>query len=72
MSDASPIADVLTQTAKVGSKALLADWIGALEESKKLVAMIEAYVVPPIEPTSLDPVDRAEVDADVDAEVTKP
>ena len=71
MSEANPVTDVLTQTAKVGSKALLADWVGALEESKKLVAMIEAYVVPPIEPASLDPKDRAEVDEEVDAEVTK-
>lgn len=69
MSEATPVADVLTQTAKVGAKALLADWVGALEESKKLVAMIEAYIVPPIAPASLDPSDRATVDAEVDAEV---
>jgi hypothetical protein len=69
MSD--PTGDILKQTAQVGVASVTMNWSLALTEAKKLVAMIEAYVVPPIEAPSLDPQDRAEVDAEVDAEVSK-
>jgi len=67
----NPTADMLTQGANVTVDIVSGNYVGALEQAKKLVAMIEAYVVPPIEAPSLDPKDRAEVDAQVDAEVSK-
>lgn len=69
MSD--PKVDMLAQTANVGASIVTGNFTGAIDQTKKLLAMIEAYVVPPIEPASLDPKDRAEVDAEVDAEVSK-
>lgn len=69
MSD--PKTDMLTQAANVTADIVTGNYIGALTEGKKLLAMIEAYVVPPIEAPSLDPVDRANVDVQVDADVSK-
>ena len=66
-----PKIDMLTQGANVTVDVMSGNYIGALEQAKKLVAMIEAYVVPPIDAASLDPGDRAEVDASIDAEVSK-
>jgi hypothetical protein len=70
MSD--PKVDMLVQTANVGAAIVSGNYIGALDQGKKLLAMIEAYVVPPIDAPALDPGDRAAVDAEVDAEVPKP
>lgn len=70
MSD--PKTDMLVQAANVGASIVTGNYVAALDQGKKLVAMIEAYIVPPINPHSLDPQDRAEVDAEVDAEITKP
>jgi len=69
MSD--PKVDMLTEAANVTASIVTGNYTGALNAGKRLVAMIEAYIVPPIDPHSLDPVDRAEVDAEVDAEVSK-
>ncbi len=70
MSD--PKSDLLTQAAMVTADILTGNYPGALAQSTKLAAMLEAYVVPPIDAASLNPSDRAEVDAAVDAEITKP
>lgn len=67
----NPVSDMLAQTANVGASIVTGNFTGAIEQTKKLLAMIEAYVVPPIEPSSLDPKDRAEVDAEVDSEISK-
>ncbi len=69
MSD--PKLDMLSQGANVTVDIVSGNYMGALDQAKKLVAMIEAYVVPPINPHSLDPQDRADVDAQIDAEVSK-
>jgi hypothetical protein len=63
---------MLIQAANLGAAIVLGNYAAALVDGKKLVAMIEAYLVPPLDATDLDPGDRAEVDAAVDAEVTKP
>ncbi len=70
MSD--PKIDMLTEAANVTAAIATGNYIGAIDPAKKLVAMIEAYVTPPIDATALDPVDRVAVDAEVDAEITKP
>jgi hypothetical protein len=62
---------MLTQGANVTVDIVAGNYVGALEQAKKLVAMINAYIVPPIDAPSLDPVDRAAVDAEVDAGVSK-
>ncbi len=70
MSD--PKVNMLMQAANVTTAIVTGNYAGAIDPAKKLLAMIEAYVTPPIDATALDPADRAAVDAEVDAEVTKP
>ncbi len=67
MSD--PKIDMLTEAANVTAAIVTGNYVGAIDPAKKLVAMIEAYVTPPIDATALDPQDRAAVDAQVDAEI---
>lgn len=69
MSD--PKVDMLSEAANVTAAIVTGNYMGALDAGRRLVAMIEAYIVPPINPHSLDPQDRAEVDAEIDAEVSK-
>jgi len=69
MSD--PKVDMLTQAANVTAAIVSGNYVGALDQGKKLLAMIEAYIVPPIAAPSLDPVDRAEVDAEINTEIPK-
>ncbi len=70
MSD--PKVDMLTEAANVTAAIVTGNYVGAIDPAKKLVAMIDAYVTPPIDATALDPQDRAVVDAEIDAEITKP
>ncbi len=70
MSD--PKVDILTASANVTIAIISGNYPAALVQAEKLAAMLEAYVTPPIDATALDPADRAAVDAEVDAEVTKP
>lgn len=69
MSD--PKMDLLVQAATVTADIVSGNYVGAAPQAVKLAAMLEAYVVPPIDATALDPADRAAVDAQVDAEVSK-
>jgi len=69
MSD--PKVDMLTEAANIGGAIVTGNYLGAIAPTKRLLAMLVAYEAPAINATSLDPGDRAEVDAEVDAEVTK-
>lgn len=65
-------AEVEAQGGKVAMALLSGNYPVAAVETAKLLAMLGALVVPPIEPASLDPGDRAAVDAEIDAEIGKP
>ncbi len=69
MSD--PRTDLLEAAAQVTADILTGNYVAAIQSAAKLGALLEVVAVPPIEPHSLDPQDRAEVDAQVDAEVSK-
>jgi hypothetical protein len=62
---------LVQQTAKLVQDAITANEVAALPDAIVLLAQLEAEFVPPIDAPSLDPVDRANVDADVDAGVSK-
>ena len=70
MTDSEKLA-LIQQTAKVVQDALTANAVAALPDAIRLLAQLEAEFVPPIDAPSLDPADRAAVDAEVDAEVSK-
>lgn len=70
MTDQEKLA-LVQQATKVVQDALTANAVAALPDALKLLAQLEAEFVPPIDAPSLDPTDRAEVDAEVDAEVSK-
>lgn len=67
-----PKQDIPLQAVKVLPLVLEQNYPAAAIEAAKLMAMIEAELVPPIDAPALDPSDRAAVDAEIDAEVTKP
>lgn len=67
-----PKVEIATQALAVAGDVAMGNYPAAIASGRKLVAMLEAFVVPPIEAPSLDPSDRAAVDAEVDAEIPKP
>lgn len=70
--DAKVVKDLLAQATKLVADAISGNSVSALPDALRLLALVEAEIVPPIDASSLDPVERAEVDAEVDAEVAKP
>lgn len=64
-----PKTDIPMQLAKMLPLALSANYGQLALETAKLAAMVEAELVPPIDASSLDPTDRAAVDAEIDAEI---
>lgn len=69
MSD--PKSDALVQLATIGADIVTGNYAGAIAQLPKLGEML-AVLAPAIDASSLDPADRAAVDAATDAEVTKP
>lgn len=67
MSD--PKADFLAEAGNITVAVVTGNYAGVIEPAKRLIAMAEVYLVPPIDAPALDPADRAAVDAEVDAEV---
>jgi hypothetical protein len=63
--------DLVQRVTKVVSDAVTSNVTAALPDALKLLALLEVEFAPPIDATSLDPVDRAAVDAEVDAGVSK-
>ena len=70
MTDAEKLA-LVQQVAKVATDAATANEVGAASDALVLIAQLVAEFMPPIDAPALDPVDRAQVDAQVDAEVSK-
>lgn len=68
MSD--PKIDVLTQLATITTDIMTGNYVGAVAALPKLGELL-AVLAPAIDAKSLDPGDRAAVDAAVDAEVSK-
>lgn len=69
MSD--PKLDALTAAVNIAADITTGNYAGALPQVVKLGELL-AILAPPIDAPALDPGDRAAVDAEVDAEVTKP
>ena len=69
MSD--PLTDFLLQLADVGAAAATGNYT-ALPAKIARLGELGLVLAPPIDAPALDPADRAAVDAEVDAEVTKP
>lgn len=70
MTDQEKLA-IVQQIGKIAQDALTANELGAVGDIVKLAAQLEAEFMPPIDAPALDPSDRAAVDAEVDAEVSK-
>lgn len=70
MSD--PKLDMLSALANAGTSIVTENYVGAIDPVKRLLAMLVAYELPAIDAPALDPNDRAEVDEEVDAAITKP
>jgi len=62
---------IVKQIGKIAQDAIAANEIGAVGDIVKLAAQLEAEFMPPIDAPALDPNDRAAIDAEVDAEVSK-
>ena len=61
---------IIQQVAKIITDAMTANEVAALPDALTLLAQLE-LLIPPIDAPALDPGDRAAVDVEVDAEVSK-
>jgi hypothetical protein len=62
---------LVQQVAKVATDAVTANEASAVNDALVLIAQFVVDFAPPIDAPALDPVDRANVDADVNAGVSK-
>ena len=62
---------IVQQIGKIARDAITANEVAAVGDIVKLAAQLEAEYMPPIDAPALDANDRAAVDAEVDAQVTK-
>jgi hypothetical protein len=65
-------ADMVSELGKVAIEITTGNYAGAVAPTRRLLAMLVAYELPPIDAPDLDPGDRAAVDADVDEAIKKP